>query len=127
MFELQTRLRLVDPTTDMFQRSHSLFMALDQITTLAMVISGILGVVAVVLSILAYLRFRHTSYDRLLQPLVAVTILFTVAHGFLLLWPTHPLVVDFLEFLTFTGIAVGVVRLVQLHPRVNQTGWGEQR
>ena len=100
-------------------------MSLDQFTMIVSVVSGIVGVVAVGLSLLAYFRFRHTSYCRMLQPLVAVTMIFTVAHGLVFLWPNHPLVVDFLESLTITGLAVGVVRLIQLHPRMNEAMGGE--
>ena len=100
-------------------------MGLNQFTMIASVASGIVGAVAVGLSLLAYIRFRHTSYCRMLQPLIAVTIVFTCAHGLLLLWPNHPLVVDLLESLTLTGIAVGVVRLIQLHPRIDGATDGE--
>ena len=100
-------------------------MGLDQFTMIASVVSGIAGVVAVGLSLLAYVRFRHTSYCLILQPLIAVTIIFTFAHGLVFLWPNHPLVVDLLESLTVTGIAVGVVRLIQLHPRMDKTVDGE--
>ena len=92
---------------------------------IASVVSGIVGVVAVGLSLLAYLRFRHTSYRRMLQPLIAVTMVFTFAHGLVLLWPNHPLVVDLLEALTITGLAVGVGRLIQLHPRMDEAVGGE--
>jgi hypothetical protein len=54
----------------------------------------------------------------MLHPLIVVTIVFTVAHGLVFLLPTHPLVVDVLESLTVTGLAVGVFRLIQLHPRM---------
>jgi glucan phosphoethanolaminetransferase (alkaline phosphatase superfamily) len=100
-------------------------MSLDQFTMIASVVSGIVGVVAVGLSLLAYVRLRHTSYRRLLQPLVMGTMAFTVAHGFVFLWSSHPLVVDLLEALTVTGIAVGVVRLIQLHPRMDTAMGGE--
>ena len=93
---------------------------------IATVVSGIVGVVAVGLSLLAYIRFQHTSYARMLLPLVAVTMVFTVAHALVFLWPNHPLVVDLFEALTITGLAVGVGRLIQLHPRINHAVGGER-
>lgn len=93
----------------------------DLLPTLAQVGSGVVGVTAVGLSLLAYLRFRHTTYRRMLLPLVVSTALFTAAHGLVLLWPTHPPAIDALEPLAFTVLIVAVGRLVQLHPRISET------
>lgn len=97
-----------------------------QLTTIVMAGSGVIGVVASGVALLAYLRFLHTSYSRMLLPLVAVTVTFTLAHGLVLLWPTHPLSVDILEPLSFTALVIGVVRLVQLHPRIAVSTEGDR-
>lgn len=102
-------------------------MTSDQLVTIALVVSGPVGVVAMGLALLAYLRFRHTSYHRLLQPLVCVPILFMLAHGLVLLWPSHPPVVDLLEPLAFTALGIGVVRLIQLHPRISEAAGDDRR
>ena len=112
-------------TTDMYRQINPLPMSPTQLTTIALVVSGVVGVVAVGLSLMAYIRLQHTSYRRMLHPLIVVTIVFTVAHGLVFLLPTHPLVVDVLESLTVTGLAVGVVRLIQLHPRMKNAVGGE--
>ncbi|WP_254546972.1 hypothetical protein [Halomarina pelagica] len=101
-------------------------MVSDQLAAIATAVSLLVGVVAIGLSSLAYVRFRHTSYRRMLLPLIAVTSLFTVAHALSLAWPDHPLVVDLLEPLAFTGLVVGVLRLVQLHPRISDAVRGER-
>ncbi len=101
-------------------------MTSDQLVTIILVVSGLIGIVAIGLALVAYLRFRHTSYCRLLQPLVCVPILFVLAHGLVLLWPSHPPVVDLLEPLAFTGLGIGVVRLIQLHPRISEAPGGDQ-
>jgi len=93
-------------------------MVQHQLTTFALAGSGVIGAVATGFALLAYLRFLHTSYSRMLLPLVAVTMTFTVAHGLVFLWPTHPTAVDLLEPLSFTALVIGVARLVQLHPRI---------
>lgn len=102
-------------------------MAIDQLTIIASVLAGVIGVVTVGLSLVAYTRFRHTSYSRMLQPLIVVTVIFTVGHGLLLLWQKHPLVIDILESLTVTGIAIGVVRLIQLHPSLDGFSGSDRR
>lgn len=100
-------------------------MTLHQISTAVLLASGVVGVVALGLSILAYVRFRHTTYRRMLFPLIAVTLTFTVAHGLVLLWPTHPAVIDLLETLAFTAMIVAVGRLIQLHPRLSDPVEGD--
>jgi len=96
-----------------------------QLPMLALMGSGVVGVAAVGLSLLAYLRFRHTTYRRMLLPLVVSTALFTAAHGLVLLWPTHPLAIDALEPLAFTVLIIAVGRLVQLHPRISEIRDGD--
>lgn len=95
-------------------------MAFIPFTTAVLAATGITGMVAIGFSILAYLRFRQTSYHRLLYPLVAATVIFTLAHGFLLLWPNTPTIVRVLEPLTYTVFAIGVIRLLQLHPQFSE-------
>ena len=101
-------------------------MAQNQLTTFALMSSGVVGVVAIGLALLAYLRFRHTSYRRILLTLMAVTLIFTLAHSLVLLWPTHPFAVDVLEPLAFTALVIGVARLIQLHPRISDTVEGDR-
>lgn len=102
-------------------------MVQNQLTTIALLGSGVVGIVAVGLSLLAYVQFRHTSYRRMLLPLIALTSMFTLAHGLVLVWPTHPLIVDVLEPLAFTAMIIGVGRLLQLHPRISDVVEGDQR
>lgn len=80
-----------------------------------------IGLTSIVLSTLAYFEFKDTNYRRMLSLLTITCIVFSLAHGILLLWPQHPPIVSTLKPLSFTVLALGVFRLVALHPEVVTT------
>ena len=90
-------------------------------------LGGSIGVVAIGLAVVAYWGFRDTNYRRILLPIIVAMVVFTLAHVLLVLWPSHPPIVDALEPLSFTVLAFGVLRLVSLHPDVIEVTHGGRR
>lgn len=90
-------------------------------------IGVLVGGVAFALAVVAYLRFHHTNYRRILMPLIAATALFSIAHGYMVLWPGLPPVVKVLQPVAFTILAFGVVRLVRLHSHVTDSARSKDR
>lgn len=102
--------------------SHQGFKQRMVIDTLVTLFGGLLGGISIWLSWVAYRRLRQTNYRRILLPIVMATTVFTLAHGLLLLWPRHPPIVDLLEPISFTILAVGVVSLSTIHPTLSTIG-----
>lgn len=90
-------------------------------------LGGLVGVVAIGLAALAYHNFRDSNYRRMLAPVIVAAVIFTASHGLLYLWPQHPPIVNALEPLSYTVLAVGVFRLIVLHPDIAVVARGDRR
>jgi zinc transporter ZupT len=102
-------------------------MSVDPSPAVVLALGGLVGVVAIGLAVLAYHDFRESNYRRMLLPVIAATVVFTVSHGLLYLWPQHPPIVNALEPLSYTVLALGVFRLVALHPEITVIAPGDHR
>ena len=102
-------------------------MSVDPSPAVVLALGGLVGVVAIGLSVLAYHEFRDSNYRRMLLPVLAATVVFTVSHGLLYFWPQHPPIVNALEPLSYTVLALGVFRLVALHPDIAVVVRGDRR
>lgn len=102
-------------------------MSVDPSPPVVLALGGLVGAMSIGLAVLAYHEFRDSNYRRMLIPVVGTTLFFTIAHGLLYLWPKHPPVVNALEPLSYTALALGVFRLVTLHPEITMIEPGEHR
>lgn len=102
-------------------------MSIDPSPIIILASGGFVGVVAVVLAVVAYLEFRGSEYRQILLPIIGATAIFTLSHGLLYVWPQHPPIVNALEPLSYTVVALGVLRLITLHPEITVTARGDRK
>lgn len=102
-------------------------MSVDPSQQVVLALGGLVGVVTIGLAVLAYQEFNDSNYRRMLLPMIATAVLFTFAHGLLYFWPQHPPIVNALEPLSYTVLALGVFRLVALHPEITVITRGDHR
>jgi hypothetical protein len=102
-------------------------MAVDPSIPVVLALGGLVGVVATGLALFAFWEFKDSHFRRLLLPVVVTTMLFTFAHALLFFWPAHPPIVNVLEPLSYTVLAIGVIRLITLHPGIFVVSRGERK
>lgn len=102
-------------------------MSVDPSPAVVLALGGLVGVITIGLAVLAYQDFKDSHYRRMLLPVIVATVFFTLAHGLLYFWPQHPPFVNALEPLSYTVLALGVFRLVALHPDITVIARGDHR
>lgn len=107
--------------------SLSLNMSIHPSPMVVIALGGLVGVVAIGLAVIAYHDYRDSNYRRMLLPVIVAAVIFTASHGLLYLWPQHPPIVNALEPLSYTVLALGVFRLVALHPDITVIARGDRR
>ena len=87
--------------------------------TIGLVVSGGIGFLSIGVAIFAFKQYR-TTYRRVLLPLTVSLTVFTLAHWFALIWPSHPILTDLLEPLAYTGLLFVVYEFATIHPQISQ-------
>jgi len=87
---------------------------------LGVIAAALVGGAGIPVSVLAWRRFRGTPFGRALAPLPWFTLLLTVYHPILLVWPQFLAWAELLEALAFVLLAAFSVQMVRVHRRLSR-------
>lgn len=102
-------------------------MSVEPFSRFIVALGGLIGLITSGLAVLAYQELKGSNYCRLLLPILIATMVFTLSHALLYFSPQDPLIVYALEPLALTVVAVGVFRLIILHPDIAAIRRGDRR
>ena len=91
------------------------------LSTAGLVLSGGVGLLTIGVAIYALKQYTVAAYQWVLLLLIINLAMFTTSHWLMLIWPTHPILLDLLEPLAYTGLLVMVYQFASIHPQISHS------
>lgn len=91
------------------------------LSTAGLVLSGGIGFFTIGVAIVAVRRCDVAAYQRTLLLLLGSLAVFTASHWLVLIWPSHEILLDLLESVSYTGFLGTVYQFAAIHPRISRS------